>query len=141
MKPNSLKIFLLALALFVIDQATKFFAYRGNFGSFLNYLRPVFGKLIFPNSNFAFSLKFSHLIIYAVYFLLLVFLTVWFIRLENRSKKITLGFTLIVVGALSNIFDRIMLGYVRDFIYVFWGNIFNLADLYILAGIIFLIAD
>lgn len=137
MKVN-LRIFFLSLALFLIDQATKYFAYHLQFGSFLNLLRPVFGKELFPNYNFAFSLHLPTFFIYFCYLLLLALLLVWFAKLERRSAKIKIGFALILVGALSNILDRLMLGYVRDFIFIFWGNIFNFADIYIVAGIILL---
>jgi lipoprotein signal peptidase len=45
---------------------------------------------------------------------------------------------LILAGALANIGERIVLGYVRDFIYIFNG-IFNFADGYIILGIVLLL--
>lgn len=103
------------------------------------HLRPVFSLLIFPNYNFAFSLKLPVALIYLTYALLLVFLLIWFYRLKSKNMLLWIGLVFVLAGAFSNIGDRIYLGYVRDFIYVFWGNIFNLADLYILAGIILLV--
>ena len=50
---------------------------------------------------------------------------------------------LIIGGALGNLFDRIYYYAVPDFIDLHWGNyhwfIFNLADIFITAGIIGLI--
>ena len=37
----------------------------------------------------------------------------------------------ILAGALSNYFDRLIYGYVIDFISIGWWPIFNLADVYI----------
>ena len=141
MKLNKLNSVLLGLIIFIVDQATKYFAFKGNFGSFLFYLRPVFSKLLFRNYNFAFSLNFYHPAVYFFYSLLLLSLCIWFYRQHNKSNLMIFGVTCILAGALSNIYDRISLGYVRDFIFVFWGNIFNLADLSIVIGILMLLFE
>ena len=121
------------------DQAAKYLVYSKGFGGFLLHFRPVLSLLIFPNPEFAFSLKISTAIIYFIYGALLVILIAWFTRVKNKTLHLKIGLVLILAGALSNIFDRIYLGYVRDFIFVFWGNIFNLADLYILLGIVLML--
>ena len=49
---------------------------------------------------------------------------------------------LIFAGAASNIGERILLGYVRDFIYITfykWTGVYNAADFYILIGIVILL--
>ena len=54
----------------------------------------------------------------------------------------SLAWTLIFAGALSNIAERLYLGYVKDFIYIdfyHWVGIYNLADGYIIVGIIILL--
>lgn len=42
----------------------------------------------------------------------------------------------VLVGAVSNLIDRIMYGGVIDFVSLSIGNVFNIADVYIVAGII-----
>ena len=130
---------ILFVVLVAIDQLTKTYAYATNFGNFLNALRPVLGKQIFPNYNFAFSLPINHVLIYALYVVLIAMLIWWYATGTNKSTAAKIGFILILAGALSNIFDRVLLGYVRDFIFVFWGNVFDVADMYIIAGIMLLI--
>lgn len=141
---KSLGFLAFAVFLFLLDQLTKRAAFSESPESsgafeFLNSLRPVLGKQLFENDAFAFSLPMHGPAVYIIYALLLALLIIWFIFTKNKSTKIYLGFLLILVGALSNIFDRITLGFVRDFIYIFWGNIFNLADIYIVLGIILMI--
>ena len=50
-----------------------------------------------------------------------------------------IGLLIIIAGALSNIFDRAMNGYVIDFIYLhykdFYWPAFNFADIYISIGV------
>ncbi len=69
----------------------------------------------------------------------------WFllhnIKQEAKIKKITgLAYALILGGLLGNLFDRLFFGYVIDYIQVFLGNyafpIFNLADTFLVVGII-----
>ncbi len=43
---------------------------------------------------------------------------------------------LVLVGAVSNLVDRIMYGGVVDFVSLSIGNVFNIADVYIVGGII-----
>ncbi len=59
------------------------------------------------------------------------------LMLKIKSKTYTIGFGLILAGAIGNFVDRIMLGYVRDFImFDFWHAfpIFNFADCCIVIG-------
>jgi signal peptidase II len=59
--------------------------------------------------------------------------------LKIKSKTYTIGFGLIIAGAIGNFIDRIMLGYVRDFImFDFWHSfpIFNFADCCIVIGVV-----
>ena len=59
------------------------------------------------------------------------------LMLKIKSKTYTVGFGLILAGAIGNFIDRIMLGYVRDFImFDFWHAfpIFNFADCCIVIG-------
>ena len=59
------------------------------------------------------------------------------IQAKNKMEKT--GLLIIIAGALSNIFDRAMNGYVIDFIYLhyrdFYWPAFNFADIYISVGV------
>ncbi len=56
---------------------------------------------------------------------------------QNLAVQISIG--LIVGGALGNLIDRIVLGYVIDFIQVGWWPVFNVADSAISLGAILLV--
>lgn len=49
------------------------------------------------------------------------------------------GFALIVAGALGNLTDRLVRGYVVDFIHVAHWPVFNVADAAIVAGVVALV--
>jgi signal peptidase II len=56
-----------------------------------------------------------------------------------------LGLALIIGGALGNLFDRVRLGYVIDFVDVYWRThhwpAFNVADSAISVGVTLLVLD
>ncbi len=125
-KENESKMSLTFVFLFLvfmgIDQLTKIWAAR-----------------IFKNVNFAFSIPLPVVAMFAIYFIVLAMIF-YYVFKHNRefSKITTLAWTLIFAGAICNIVERIILGYVRDWIYITSG-IFNLADVYIIAGVVILL--
>ncbi len=110
------------LFLISVDQFTKFFS--GN---------------VFKNSVFAFSLPLPVWLIYTIYALVLGAMLGYCLKnYQKFSRQQSLAWVVIFSGAVSNIGERIILGYVRDWIFILSG-IFNLADLYIIAGIVLLL--
>jgi signal peptidase II len=128
------------IALVGIDQLTKYLAFQGSFGNFLNALKPSIKKFHYFNHNFAFSLPvpvgLMYLIYAAILFAIIRYLVKNWISISSSAKT---AWLLIMAGAISNIGERILLGYVRDFVYILSG-IFNLADGYIIAGVAMLLA-
>jgi len=75
-------------------------------------------------------------------FLTLFILIILIILLKNNKKKIRkIGFILIISGLISNLIDRLILGYVRDYIPFLNITSFNLADSAAIIGIIVLILN
>jgi signal peptidase II len=140
MKKNSFGFWLFGLgALVMLDQLLKYSAFHsGSVPNFLNRLNPVFQKVNFKNYNFAFSIVVPPFVMYAAYGLVLFFLLRYLIaNFKALGFGARLAWLFIFAGAFSNICERIILGYVRDFIY-FYSGIFNLADIYIFLGILLL---
>ncbi|MDR3642341.1 MAG: signal peptidase II [Candidatus Doudnabacteria bacterium] len=97
---------------------------------------------IFQNRQFAFSLPVPVFLMYLIYFGVMAGLIYYAAKHHREFTGIMrLAFVLIFAGAFCNIAERIALGYVRDFIYIafyHWVGIYNLADGYIILGIILL---
>ena len=94
----------------------------------------------FRNYNFAFSLPLPLWLMYSIYSLALIFIFNYLaFHIFTLRRLQQLAWMLILAGALSNIGERIALGYVRDFIYIL-GGVFNLADGFIILGIIILLS-
>ncbi len=74
------------------------------------------------------------------------FIAAWLWRIRNQGPMIlAAGLALVLGGAIGNLIDRIYLGYVTDFIQVWFGRwafpSFNVADSAITVGAAFLIID
>ncbi|AZE87500.1 Lipoprotein signal peptidase [Pseudomonas sp. R1-43-08] len=73
-------------------------------------------------------------------------LVVWLKRLGRDDTWLAIALALVLGGALGNLYDRIALGHVIDFILVHWQNrhyfpAFNFADSAITVGAIMLALD
>ena len=125
----------------LIDQVTKYWA-----ESTLSFYvaKPV-------TSFLSFQLVHNYGAAYGIFqnqrvFLLLVSLMVgvvclmWLKRADN-SFWMTLGLAFILIGAWGNFLDRLLLGYVIDFIDIRIFPVFNVADMSIDAGIACLVMD
>jgi len=94
---------------------------------------------VYHNFFFAFSLKVPAPLMYVVYFIGIASIAAYlFKHHQNLSKTDFLAWTMILAGAVSNVGERIVLGYVRDWIHIKSG-VFNLADGYIILGILILL--
>lgn len=73
-----------------------------------------------------------------------IFIT-WMLRRHGQQTLFASALTLILGGAIGNVVDRLLHGYVVDFIQVHWGGwyfpSFNIADCAITLGAILLIGD
>lgn len=91
------------------------------------------------------ELPYQSLLFAAVSVLALCAITVYAWRLPAASRLPRLALALIIGGALGNLIDRLRLGYVVDFVDVYWGRhhwpAFNVADSCITVGVALLVID
>ena len=92
------------------------------------------------NTGISFGLFSGHISSWLIIIIALLATSLIFylmIRAKNNMEKFAL--TMIIAGALGNIVDRLINGYVIDFIYFHYNNFywpaFNFADIYISIGI------
>jgi signal peptidase II len=75
----------------------------------------------------------------------LLAITLYFVRLPASARLPRLGLALVLGGAIGNLLDRMRLGYVVDFIHVYWRQHqwpdFNVADSAITVGVLLLVFD
>ena len=72
-------------------------------------------------------------------------IVVWLIRLNGQQRWLACGLALVLGGALGNVIDRLIYGYVIDFIDIYYYNwhwpAFNIADSAISVGAVMLLID
>lgn len=140
---------LLAVLVIALDQATKVLA-----TNLLEYARPVevipvLNWTLLHNTGAAFSFLsdaggWQRWFFTLVSVVVSLGLIVWIFRLGPAAWLQKLSLTLILGGALGNLWDRLALGYVVDFIQVHYAEsyfpAFNIADSAITVGAIILLA-
>jgi len=74
-----------------------------------------------------------------------VFIIVWLLRLPSKQKLVGAALACILGGALGNLYDRVVLGYVVDFISLYYGEwrfaTFNIADVALNVGAFLIVLD
>ncbi len=115
--------FLFPVALISLDQLSKL------------VMRMFFPESVVCNAAgpWGISLAPSFLIIFSLVILMCLAIGQW------RQKLVERGFVWLFAGGISNLIDRIFLGCVTDFIHIFSFPVFNLADIYLTLGVVFLV--
>jgi len=142
--------YVVAIVLLIADQLAKY-TITQNFlyGEYINIF-PGLDFTLVHNTGAAFSFlsdaggwqRWLFLIISLVASIVLM---VWLYRLKASQFFLSTSLALILGGALGNLYDRIFLGYVIDFIDFYYGiyhwPVFNIADASITLGAVFLIFE
>ncbi len=72
-------------------------------------------------------------------------IVIWISRLPKQRNLEALGLSFVLGGAIGNLVDRVLLGYVVDFIDVYYQAwhwpVFNVADSAITVGVVIMIID
>jgi len=127
--------------LFLVDRLTKWLALKIPEGGIFFISKKIIGLSLYKNQNIVFNLEIHQTLLYIFIFVILAIL-IWFLIRNYQNKNIFFIFSisLIIVGALSNLIDRLFFGYVIDFLSFFNYSIFNLSDVYIVVCVGFIFA-
>ena len=136
----------------VLDQASKWWLTRSlDIHEFRPLIEGVLSLSHVQNRGAAFGilsdadLPYQAALFSAVSLLALIAIAVYAFRLPAEARLPQMGLALVLGGALGNLIDRVRLGYVVDFIHLYWGSHqwpdFNVADSAITVGVALLILD
>ncbi len=142
----------LAVTVLVLDQATKGLVREylplhssvSLIGSFLDltHVRNTGAAFGFLN---AVDIPFKPALMTAIALVALIAIAIYTSRVTSKEPLSRLGLALILGGAVGNLIDRVTVGYVIDFVDVYWGAwhfwAFNVADASITFGACALIID
>ena len=142
----NLRTILLFVILLSFDLVTKYIVYAYiDLYQFIK-ITPFFDITHIHNFGVSFGL-FSGTIspLYLIIIGLLVVFFIIYLLVNAQDKLEQWGLFIIICGALANIIDRFINGYVIDFIYLhinqYYWPAFNFADIYISIGIIMILLN
>lgn len=126
--------------LFVADRVLKWWAVNSLSDiSPITFLR-VFRLEFYLNEGIIFSVPLPKTLIYIITVLIIsIVIYLLYEAYQMKSRTLIIGYSLVAVGAFSNLLDRINHGAIIDFINLTVLPVFNLADCLITAGAIILI--
>jgi len=149
-KESGWRFWWLALLVLVADQLTKVWVIQSfSLGESIQLL-PVFNFTYARNYGAAFSFLgdaggWQRWLFTLIAVVVSIVLSVWLARLQRPQWKLSLALVLIVAGAIGNLIDRSLYGYVVDFLHVYYQEwhypVFNIADCAITIGAALLIWD
>lgn len=131
----------LSVAILALDLITKYVIcgmFAENEG--ITAIPYLFNIIVVHNEGAAWGILSGNqigLIILSV--LLFAFLVWYFVKEKKKSWLLVVSMAFIYGGCIGNLFDRIVFGYVRDFIqFAFWQSfpIFNFADVFLTVGVV-----
>ena len=140
----------IVLLVLVADQLSKIWVIQNfTLGESIQLL-PVFNFTYARNYGAAFSFLgdaggWQRWLFTAIAIAVTCVLSVWLSRLQRTQLKLSLALVLIIAGAIGNLIDRSLYGYVVDFLHVYYQQwhypVFNIADCAITIGAGLLIWD
>ena len=107
-------------------------------------IKNIFSIIYTNNTGAAFSILLGKRIFLIVVAILIIGILLYYIKKNKVDGKLNIiAFSLIIGGSLGNLIDRIVRGYVVDFISIKLGSynfpIFNIADTLIVVGVFLLL--
>ncbi len=138
-------IIILSIIFLIIDQITKILVVNSLVpGENIEIIKNIFSIIYTNNTGAAFSILLGKRIFLIVVAILIIGILLYYIKKNKVDGKLNIiAFSLIIGGSLGNLIDRIVRGYVVDFISIKLGSynfpIFNIADTLIVVGVFLLL--
>ena len=134
------KIIVLSVLIVVVlalDLATKY-VFDGMFEEGTGVSLGIFNLIIVHNHGAAWGIFSGNQVGLVILSLVFLAIFVWFyVKDKKKSWLLTVTFAFLCAGCLGNLYDRLVFGYVRDFIqFAFWQSfpVFNFADICVCVG-------
>ena len=140
----------ISVLVLLLDQWTKSMASSALALYVPNKITEFFNLTLMHNKGVAFSFLadqsgWQRYFITVVASLIVIWLLYWLIKNTRAQKLQNIALVLVIGGALGNIWDRVVLGYVVDFVELhyhgYYWPAFNVADSAISIGAVLLIID
>ena len=136
------KMYIVSLLVVILDRITKIVVENLLDGKVIDVIKNFFYLTFVKNEGAAFSILENRVFFLAILGVFALVAIIYFITKYNKNN---IGYFFLVGGLIGNLIDRIFLGYVIDFIgfniFSYSFPIFNIADIFIVLGAIFIIFE
>ncbi len=132
---------MLFIVLLIGDQASKYWARTVLYQqSSIQVIPHILRFTYVENRGAAFGMLQGQKIFFVIMTFLLIGLFFVYLKKTNTNKWMKWTASIIIAGAIGNLIDRVLLGYVVDFIdfHIIWRYVFNVADIYVVGGTLLL---
>lgn len=132
---------MLFIVLLIGDQASKYWARTVLYQqSSIQVIPHILRFTYVENRGAAFGMLQGQKIFFVIMTFLLIGLFFAYLKKTNTNKWMKWTASIIIAGAIGNLIDRVLLGYVVDFIdfHIIWRYVFNVADIYVVGGTLLL---
>lgn len=150
LRKNAIYWIWVSVIVFVLDQMSKYWILNTIPLNNSKYVLSFFNLTYRHNQGAAFSFlggggAFSTWLFSIVAIMVSIFILLWLYRLPTNKRWLACALAFVLGGAISNLFDRLMHGYVIDLLDFHIGTwhyaTFNIADSAIVVGAIMLFID
>lgn len=140
----SKKVYILAILLFILDQISKsIISTYLKLNESIIVIKDFFYLRYINNTGASFGMLSDSRTLLIILSIIAIIIILRYMNNFKKTKMNTLGFGFILGGVLGNLSDRILFGYVKDFldfvIFNYDFPVFNFADIFIVLGVILLI--
>ena len=136
------KIIVLSVLIVVVlalDLVTKY-VFDGMFAEGTGVSLGIFNLIIVHNHGAAWGIFSGNQVGLVILSLVFLAIFIWFyVKDKKKSWLLTVTFAFLCAGCIGNLYDRLVFGYVRDFIqFAFWQSfpVFNFADVFLTVGVV-----
>jgi len=139
--PKKMTFTLLLVIFFIgLDNFLKKLALKGDLTGEKCLISNIFCLNFIPNYNISFSLPLNGFWLIFTLALILLFLLVYLVYLiKTKDENKAYLLTILLIGAIINLLDRIKYGYVIDYFDLRYFTIFNVGDTMISGSVLILI--
>lgn len=138
------KMYVIAVFILLIDQISKsLIEIYFNLNESVKVIKNFFSITVAHNTGGAWSILNNHSYLFIMFSVIALIILIRYMFQFKNNLRNNIAFACTVSGIVSNLADRLFLGYVRDFldfkIFGYDYPIFNIADVAIVIGVILLI--
>lgn len=140
----SKKVYILAIAIFIIDQISKaLISTYLKLNESIVVIKDFFYLRYINNTGASWGILSNSRILLIILSLIAIVILIRYMYNFKKNKLNLVGFGFLLGGILGNLADRLLYGYVKDFLDIIIFNydfpVFNIADIFIVLGVIILI--